>query len=199
MVCLHDRTTVGARIQVLVDRLDLRRTGTKYVVGGTAALGPSRRRAPSVSYMCLQREREGPSTAWQRFSELHSGLCTCKDVYNACVSARRGSRVGIREQPPLHRVSPAPSVERAMNHACARWRGLNNRQLTTQTPLLLPADAGGRAARLIIVWRRMAAEQGQTADHMKPPLCSWLTRAAARPGCLWMEMTGRRVGSIGGP
>jgi len=56
-----------------------------------------------------------------------------------------------------------------MYHACACWRGLNTRQLTTQTPLCLPADAGGRAARLLLVWTRMAAKQGQKADHTKPP------------------------------
>jgi len=36
-------------------------------------------------------------------------------------------------------------------------------------PLFFPADAGGGAARLFFVWTRLAAQQGQTADHTKPP------------------------------
>jgi len=119
LVCLHDRTTGGARIQGLVDRLDLRPTGTKYVGGGTAALNRSRRRAPSVRRTVPPRVREGPSSNMQRCSELHSGLCTCRVVYIPGVSARRGCRVGIRVQPSLRRVLPAAGVVRAMNHACA--------------------------------------------------------------------------------
>jgi len=102
------------------------------------------------------------------------------NVYNASV---RGSSVGIRGQPPLPRVSPARSVARTMTHACARWSGLNTRQLTTQTHLFLPADAGGRAARLFTFWRRMAAEYSQTADHTNPALSASLTWGAARAGC----------------
>jgi len=104
-------------------------------------------------------------------------------MFTLLVSALRGSSVGIRGQPPLPRVSSARSVAGSMKHACARWRGLNTRHLTTQVHLFLPADAGGRAARLFTFCRRMAAQYSERADHTNPPLSASLTGGAARAGC----------------
>jgi len=202
VVCLHDRTIGGARIQVLVDRLDLRPTGTKYVGGGTAALSRSWRRAPSVRRTVPQREREGPSRNRQRCSELHSGMCTCKDVYIPGVSARRGCQVGIRVQPSLCRVSPAPSVARAMNHVCALCWALTShgwlpkpacfslinsdgRPGRSRSALLGPCDSAGPPARQKSPRRR--ARQGQQAGpHPHKPCC--------RRQVVWPVLWSPRVG-----